>query len=54
MKMYTIKIKDLKKIEKMQRDKKKDKERRKKNKKILDFTRNMFNVPISSWDDPNK
>lgn len=52
--MYTIKAKDLKKLEKKRKEKIKDKERKKKNKEILDLTRNIFNVPISSWDDPNK
>lgn len=54
MSMYTIRLKELKKLEKFERNKRKAKERRKRNKEILDFTRNMFTVPIDSWDDPNK
>ena len=51
---YTIRAKDLKRIEKNRKKMQKDKERKKKNKEILKLTRNIFNVPISSWDDPNK
>lgn len=54
MRTYTIKNKDLKKLQKARRKNEKDAAKAKKNKEILNFTRNIFNVPVSSWDDPTK
>lgn len=53
LKMYTVDKKQLKELEK-QHKKKMNRKKINRNKKILNFTDKLFNVPVNNWYDPSR